>query len=428
MNRKIFSGTALALISVALVPLSVSSASAADSDPAGTLLGGAKTILQPITKPAPAPAKTAVVTPPAAPGGDTSPGNTTTPPKAPDHGSSQGILAKLGTSEVAGQGSNDATINDDDSTKADSTLLSLGGNEVLGTHADSKGTQESHFDPLAPITTPICDGSSGGACVDVLYADAYATDDGSKSHAQSRSGIASACIGGTSTVRGAPCDGLVGTGVATSEGNADRNQKTGQTTANSSYKTAGVCVKKTLLGCSVGVDALESHGAADSGPTPQSTGTATRSSSLAGVALGGMTVVGPITDPMDLSIQPACATPSLLCVFLNQGESYLGPGIAGTVQDALKATVLPGALDLFAGVGHTETLVHNDGGNKPPNPPPNPKPKPKDHPDGPDGPDDNSVLPDTGGLEAGLLALGLLGIAAGSFAVAAGRRERITLG
>lgn len=286
----------------------------------------------------------------------------------------------------------------------------------------------------------MCVGSDGAVCLTVLYADAYATDNGSTSHSQSRSGIANACLGGTSTDPNATCDGPIALGAATSQAQADRNQSSGQTTASSMFEAANLCLQPDPItgACTVGASALHSEGQSDSG-TDSTSSSASRSSYLLGGDLLG-TSLGPVSDPTDLSIQPQCADPSLLCLFLNQGESYVDSGIAGHAQDALKLTVLPGALDLFAGVGRTETLVHNDGGNATPPSMPPATPPPGDEPNGPngsdgsdgsdetDGPEDNAALPNTGGPWSGLLALGLIGIAAGSFAVAFGRRERVALG
>lgn len=427
MSFKSFKTPLVVFVSFIVVSLSVSPASAVGTDPLGDLLGGSTKLSAPAA-PAPAAAAPAVQASPSSSDSDL-PGNETVDPKAPDHGSTQGAVVKVGDQEIAGVSSDKATV-DDDSTMADSSLLTLGGQEILGTHADSTGTNESHFgDPLAPL----CEGSGGAVCLRVLYADAYATDDGSTSHSQSESGIAKACLGGASTDPNATCNGPIALGLATSEAQADRNQSTGQTTASSMFEAATLCLQPDPItgACTVGASALHSEGQSDSG-TDSKSSSASRSSSLLSGELQGKPF-GPVSDPTDLSIQPQCADPSLFCAFLNQGETYLAPGTAGHAQDALKLTVLPGALDAFVGVGRTETLVHNDGGNAtPPSTPPA-----GDEPNGSNGSDvsgvsdgsvDNAALPNTGGPGSGLLALGLIGIAAGSFAVAFGRRERIALG
>lgn len=411
-RTKTYKGMLMVFVSMGLVLMAPATASAADPDPIGDLLNG---VTKALTPPAP---KSAVEPPPPTPGNDSdSPGNETVDPVAPDHAASEG--AKVGTPGTPLLGAIDdrSTVNDDDSTQADSTLLSLFGMEIAGAHADSTGDNQNSFDPLAPLTTPICDGSAGGLCLNALYADTSATDDGTTSNSQSSSGAASGCIGGTST-DGSCTDGVVSLGVTTSETEAERNQPTGQTTATSSFETVGLCLAQTLGVCTVGVSALSSDGQADSGPNTTSDGTASRGSSLADLNVQGTSLLGPITDPM------AIAVPVVLDLFLNQGETYLGPGVAGTAQDALKLIALPGLADLTTVVGRTETLVHNDGGEPPVEPPVvNP---PKDDDDDSDEPDD-AALPDTGGPRAGLLGIGLLGIAAGSLAVAYGRRERRTL-
>ena len=429
MIRKNFTAPLVVILSMVVLSISATPASAAIPDPGGDLFPEITELLTPAPSTAvvqaPPPSAAVVQAPPPSSDSDL-PGNETEDPTGPDHGSTRGLESSVAGQDVAGVGNDNATVNDDDSTTADSALLTLGGQEVLGTHADSNGANESHFgDPLAPV----CEGSSGGVCLTVLYADAFATDDGSTSHSQSRSGIANACAGGTSTDPAAPCQGLAGVGTATSQAQADRDQSSGRTTASSMFEAASLCLQPDPItgACTLNASALHSEGQADSG-TDSSPSSASRSSYLLDANFMG-TSLGTVEDPTDLSIQPECADPSLLCVFLNQGETYLASGIAGHAQDALKLTVLPAVLDVFAGLGHTETLVHNDGGNPPPPPPP-----PTDVPDGPKVPDetdatgDGAALPNTGGPWSGLLALGLIGIAAGCFAVASGRRERVALG
>lgn len=428
MSQRKSAATAAMLFSAVLLSITAVPASATDTDPVGGLLDTATTLLAPVTSPTPV--KSSVDAPPPSDDSDL-PGNETVDPVAPDHAATKGVETTLGGNAVAGASQDNATINDDDSTTAQSTLLSLGGNQVLGTdQASSTGDNHTEFDPLAPLTTGVCDGTAGGVCLKVLYASSDATDDGTTSHAESKSGVASVCLGGTVT-DGSTCDGAVSTGLATSHAQADRNQASGRTTASSQYSTADVCVGGTLgTACQVGADALSSQGQADSGDgsTPSS---ASRSSNVLGLQFGGQPP-SDFTDPTDLSIiQPQCASPSLLCLFLNQGETYLADGIAGHAQDALKLTVLPGTpLEVFTGIGRTETLVHNDGGEIQPPPPDKCKTdcgNDDDDGDGDNGDRDNGVLPDTGGPWSGLLAIGMLGIAAGSFAVAGGRRRTRTI-
>ncbi len=419
MSKRLGTLCAATFLSAAVLSVSVSPASAAEKDPLVDVPPVVTKLTEPLSAAAPSPTKSAVTAPPAKSPSGTSPGNTTAPPAAPDHGSTKGVEVKLGDQAVAGVGHDDATINDDDSTSADSQLLTLGGNEVLGAHADSDGENHSSFNPLAPITAPVCDGSAGGACLDVLYADADASDDGSRSRSDSRSGVAKVCLGGTSTEPASACDGPLAAGAANSEGQADRDQSTGRTTASSMFELATLCLAGDPVtgSCQLGASAVHSEGRSDSGGSSSS---ASRQSYVLDLQAGGDSV-GRVSDPTDLSIQPECADPSLLCLFLNQGETYVGPAVAGHVQDALKLTLLPGVLDLYLGLGHTETLVHNDG--RKPTSPPSSDVRSVDFDVAPSSIDDDGVLPNTGGLWSGLAMIGLLGVAAGSAIVAGSRRR-----
>lgn len=377
---------------------------------------------------------TAVEAPPPS-SDDDLPGNETQDPSSPDHGSTKGVEVKIGEQPILGLNHDNATVNDDDSTSADSTLLSLGGQEIIGAHASSTGDNSDFFNPLGPL----CAGSGGALCADVLYSEAYATDDGTTSSSYSRSGVLNACVGGSDTDSQNGCDGYVGIGAAQSEAGAERDQPSGRTIAGAYYETAYVCLTEDPATCDLAVDALGSFGFADS-DNPSNTGRGSRFFSPLEIF---------DETPTDLSIPPSCPEDlSLACLFLNQGETYLAPGVGGTAQDALKLTLLPGEVDLFAGIGHTETLAHNDGGDvivcdengdEDCSPEPcdedsdddcDPEPCEEDSDDDCDDGDDRDkpgrdrALPDTGGPAAGLLALGLFGVAIGSSFIAAGRRER----
>lgn len=374
-----------------------------------------------------------------APSSDDDTGNNETQnPRPPDHGSAENADVDFGPAEdrqdAADVGHNDATVQDDDSTTADSTLLAIGGNEIAGAHADSEGQERESFEPLAPITDELCAGSEGQVCLEVLYADASATDNGRTSTSESRSGVANVCVrqdAGTG-----PC--AVAAKAASSEGEAQRNQRSGRTTASSESDLAHVCLERDPVTghCALGASAVHSEGDADSGG-PQAG--AHRDSYVGALDLGGEEQ-GRIGDPTAIEeLATACPTgPGLLCAYLNQGETYVGKSIAGHAQDALKATILPGLpIQIDLGLGHTETLVHNDGGEAAPG-------DAEDNGDGPvvagvgsGGPGNPGagggggevlgaaagVLPNTGGLWSGLLAIALLTIGAGAFFVAFSRRQ-----
>ena len=278
--------------------------------------------------------------------------NETENPVGPDHGSTRGVDTKFLGFDLVGLNHDNATIEDNDRATADSTALSLFGSELAGAHAQSDGDPEDHFDLLAPV----CVATAGGVCVSVLYADAYASNDGSTSESYSQSGLADVCLGGSSSDPTAFCDGPIELGVARSEAGAERDLTTGQTAAFAFYQTAGACLLGTPETCGIFADALSSFGIADSGPGGD-TDASFRESGLLNLGAGGSFF--PVLD------SPAYLPLFLADLFLNQGESYDGLDTAGTAQDALILNVLP-FIDPpleFTGVGHTETLVHNDGRN-----------------------------------------------------------------
>lgn len=365
---------------------------------------------------------------------DDQPGHETKNPARPDHGAAEVADLDAGGQDVADVGHNNATVHNDDSTRADSTLLALGGEEIAGSHADSDGAKQSHFgDPLAPL----CQGSDGAVCLRVLYADAYATDNGSTSHSQSKSGVAQVCVGGDSSSRAADCTAPVGVGVATSRGEASRNQSSGRTTASSESDVADVCLQPDAKtgSCALGAAAVHSQGHSDSARK------AGRDSYLVGLDAGGGTVAR-MDQPTSVAVQPSCTEPSLVCAYLNQGETYVGDRI-GHAQDALSLQVLPGTpLEINLGLGATESLVHNDGGNGAGSG----SSVGGDSPGGSNGTNDGlssggpgvpgatagggalandstGLLPNTGGIWSGLLALGLLSVAGGAFTLAYSRRR-----
>ncbi|HEX4976313.1 MAG TPA: LPXTG cell wall anchor domain-containing protein [Nocardioides sp.] len=364
---------------------------------------------------------------PAVSSDDDSEGHETEDPQGPDHGGATVLHGSVAGEHLATLGDSHAAVDDDDSTSGDATLLALGGQEIAGAHADSAGEEEAHFgDPLAPL----CAGSEGQVCLTILYADAWATDDGATSSSRGETGVADACLGGDGSE---DCSGPVSAGVATSESEAERDQRTGRTTAASSSAVADACVQPDPAtgACAVGVEVLHSEGRSDSGAGAAS---AERDSHLLALDLGNEERAR-VGDPQTLSLPPGCPEgASLLCVFLNQGETYLGSGAAGHAQEALHLDVLPGNLDLVLELARSESLVHADdpevGG-------PDPRdPVVRGVSRGPIGPgkaggkvgggapgDLPAQLPQTGGVWSGLVALGLLGVGLGALLTAWSRRR-----
>jgi hypothetical protein len=422
---------ALAVVALSITsPVSASADEGPLPDPLGSLTDTAKSTVDdtlpgltgggggdagaaeaPTGKPAPAPSSD-----------DDSAGHETQDPVAPDHGSATIVQGGAAGQDVATVGDSEARVGNDDSTRSDATLLALGGQEVLGAHADSGKENEAHFgDPLAPL----CEGSEGQVCLRVLYADAWATDQDGTSSSRSQSGVADVCLGGDDADPSAACSGPVSTGVADSEGRAERDQRSGRTTASSSSDVADVCVQADpATGCALGADAVHSEGGSDSGG---SKATADRDSYVLALDAGGEEQ-GRVGDPQAIALPPGCPEgSSVLCVFLNQGESYVAKHMAGHAQEALHLSVLPGNLDLVVELSRSESLVHNDGGEQPAG----------SAGDGPAGKGVSTggpghpgtvagvegLLPNTGGVWSGLLALGLLGVGSGALLAARGRRR-----
>jgi hypothetical protein len=349
-----------------------------------------------------------------------SPGHETPNPSKPDHGSSYVDHTELGGNDLVDVGTTRSQVNDDDSTSADASPLAVGGQEISGAHASSGGTHHSTFDPLSPI----CENSGGQVCLSVLYAEASATKTASTSTSSSRSGIANVCLGGSDTSN-TTCSGPVHLGVGTASSGATRDRASGDTRAHSRSSVLGLCAGP---GCALEADALESDGTADSAAP-----TASRHSTVLGLDAGGTQILD-LSQPQALAIAPAC-DPQLLCLFLNQGETYLGNKLAGHNQQALDLGALTGVAALTA--GQSETLVHNDGGEQVSPPVSNggnggnggngavSAPQGGSHHAGAvAGPLGTvaSVLPNTGGFWSGLIGLALMLLGGGAMLLAWERR------
>ena len=433
--RRLMAPLAALAVTAMVVVIPMPSASAAgEPDPVEQLLNSLQS--DPATEAAPsddasAPgAKLATKSspPPAPSSDDDTVGHETAEPVAPDHGRAEIADLDVDGNDVADVGHNNATVQDDDSTTADSTILALGGQEIAGAHADSNGTQHDSFEPLAPLTDEVCDGSGDKVCLEVLYAHADATDDGTTSSSSSQNGVTNVCLREEAGQTGC----TVEAGVSNSEGEAQRNQRTGRTTASSESSLADACVQRGPTGCAVGVDLVRSEGQSDSGSSP---GSASRDSYVVAGDLGGQEV-GRVEDAQTISLPADCPAAKLLCIFLNQGETYVGDGIAGHAQEAVGVSVLPDNV-VNVELGRTDSLVHNDGGEAAP--PTGADPGAGAGSDvagvgsgGPGAPGGGGgdvlgaaagVLPNAGGVWSGLLAIALFAIGAGAFFVAYSRRQ-----
>lgn len=426
-RRRAFTAPLIALATATLMFAGPGAAHASgDPDPVGDLVKKGQTNLGAVKKGSNASVPSRDAPNPTPANDDDSPGHETANPQAPDHGSSHAAQGDLGGQEVANVADGNSTVNDDDSTSADSTLLAVGGNEVIGSHASSDGDNHSSGPVPQP---PICDTTNGEICLNLLYSESNATDDGDSSDSSTSNGVFKLCLGG-SDPSGARCTGPAQIDLAGSESRAHRNQRTGRTTTSSDAGLASVCLRRAVAACTVRADAVDSEGNADSN------GATKRRSEVIGLSVlqpaevpGVPGVPGPLggSEPFAFSIPMDCPTAgSLLCIFGNQGETYHGDQLAGTAQTALEIYTVDRAMQLS--LAQSETLAHNDGGRassvvRPPKASHQPAAAPqhavKQVVDG--------ILPNTGGVWSGLLALGLGLFASGALATAWGRR-RVTLG
>ncbi|MGH3903878.1 MAG: hypothetical protein ACRDTE_06785 [Pseudonocardiaceae bacterium] len=369
-------------------------------------------------------------------------------PTEPDHGS--GFVGNLDLNEqqILDLTRYDATVEDDGSTHSDATVLGLLGNEIVGSEAASDGVTEAGDN----LTEGIGEATGGALSLSLLYHDTVAMVDDQSSSAGARGGVLALCaLGNEPSVTSSECEGLLGAGAAEGLGVAERDTKTGHTDAASFNELVQACLGGTRTddyACEglLGAQVLHSDSASDSrGPNTE------RNSWLIGLDSGGNSILR-IEDPLELAVPPECGEPAVLCLFLNQGESLIFPGGAGSVQEALHLDLLNGTpIDILLELGRAESLAHlesPDGckpGEKGPCPP---KPEcddkidndgdgkidfPKDpecespqddsEANGKDGDAGDGGLADTGADIAPLLAGAFLLIGMGALTVAATRRR-----
>jgi LPXTG-motif cell wall-anchored protein len=321
---------------------------------------------------------------------------------------SQVVEVDLGGQDVADLGRSEASVDDEDRARGNATLLALGGQEIIGTQADSDGEGESHAgDPLAAL----CEGSEGQLCLRVLFADAYADEDAERSEALSQTGVADVCLGGNSADQRAECAGPVGVGVATSKAHAERGKADGSTSSRSESAVVDVCVAPEGDTCAVGAEVLKAESEASSD------GATHGESTVVGVELGNEQVVS-VDEHAELDIQPGCAEPSLVCAAANEGEATVTEHLASQTQDALNVEVLPDTVGVDLGISRTEVTATAGqvAGVE--------KEAPSAGGPGSDEPGEaGGILPNTGGVWSGLLALALGAVSAGSFLIARNRRR-----
>ena len=297
-------------------------------------------------------------------------------PTKPDHASGSIAEVSLAGQELVEVGSNNAAINDDGTAQGDVVILALLGEEILGAHSECPavdcegGTASSGVAPGL-----LCEETGGGVCVGLLFAETTSSVSNDASSATADQALVFACIGGTQEAPEENCDGLVGAGVSEAHSEITQDNTNGNTTADHATDVADVCLGPTgedpltgvCSGIGVGVLHSESHSEANSETGPGST---ERSSYVLALELAGEQALV-ISDPTEIALPPGCPEGgSLVCVYLNQGESFVYTGGAASHQEALHVSVLRavvGGEDLVLGhVSDAETLAENTGPACPP--------------------------------------------------------------
>jgi hypothetical protein len=289
---------------------------------------------------------------------DDSEGHESPNPSAPDHASGGVADVHLDGNELATVGGTNSSIEDDDSSSSDVTVLAVAGQEIVGAHSDSEeGPESETHDPLAPL----CEGTEGTVCLGLLYADASSSENSNSSSSSGSAAVAFACLGGTQTDATQDCDGPIGAGVARSDSDISRDKQSGETEATHSNDVADVCIGRTDASgtCTgVGAEAAHSESNSESG-APGGGGSTKRDSFLLNVEANGEDneIIG---DPTAIAVPPGCPDgTSIACVFFNQGESFVFTGGAAGHQQVAHVSVGP---DLVLGhVATSETLATNAG-------------------------------------------------------------------
>jgi hypothetical protein len=285
-------------------------------------------------------------------------------PERPDHASGAVADIDLLKSDLLEITKYDATIEDDDEAHADSTVLGLGGDGIIGSSASSREGDGRDGDNL---TAGLCDATGSVICLSLLYHDVVAEEDDDSSLAAARGGVLALCLGGgedddddgdddgadvTATYE---CDGALSLGVAEGLGIAERDKRDGHTRAESANELLNLCIGKreSLTESCDGLGLQAVHADSDSESRTPDTH---RGSYLLGIDSDGESSYL-LDDPEAIGILD-CGDSAILCLFLNQGKSviYRNPQGAGSVQEMLRLDVLDRTLLVV--LGQAETLAH----------------------------------------------------------------------
>jgi hypothetical protein len=284
-----------------------------------------------------------------------SPGHETEDPVPPDHAEADALNIRVTDGEsgmtdlfTVGRTRSEIDRNDDSST-GDVTVLAVGGNEIVGAHSDSDGTEE---DEVAPFDA-LCENSEGQICLGLLFAGTESHEDDTNTTSRSDVALAYVCIGGTETDPDATCDGELFVDAASSHTSMNKHKRSGAMRANSRSRVVGLCLE--VVGECAAAFQSESHSVSDSTGTE---GQTSRESCF--LALGECV----FSDPEMQSSPPDCPGDpgALLCIALNQGEGLVFVGGAQSRQEALhidilRSDMIPGGRLVEIHSGTAETLV-----------------------------------------------------------------------
>jgi hypothetical protein len=280
-------------------------------------------------------------------------------PKPPDHASGAVADIDLLKSRLLEITKYDATIEDNNESHSDSTVLGLGGSRIIGSSADSREHKREGQNGDALKT---CNVTGGVLCLSLLYHNTVATEDRDNTLAAARGGVLALCLGGhdKDITASYECNGALSLGVAEGLGIAERDKKHGHTKADSANELLNLCLGKrdklTTPCDGVGLEALH----VDSKSKSEKPDTE-RHSFLLGIDINGKSSYL-LDQPFALALPEDCGDSALLCLFLNQGRSVIfkNPKGAGSVQEALRLDVLNKTLLVV--LGQAETLAHETEG------------------------------------------------------------------
>jgi hypothetical protein len=279
-------------------------------------------------------------------------------PKPPDHASGAVAELELLKSHLLDITKYDATVEDNGETHADSTVLGLGGDRIIGSSASSEGNNREGDN----LTAGLCEATGGAVCLSLLYHNVVATEDRDQSLAAARGGVLALCLLGddedvTATYE---CGGLLSLGVAEGLGVAERDKEHGHTKAESANELLNLCIgqrdKLTEPCDGLGLQAVHVDSASES-KKPETE----RRSYLLGLDLGGEPTYL-LDGPEAIVLPDDCGESAVLCLLLNQGKSVIfdNPKGAGSAQEMLRLDVLNRTLLVV--LGQAETLVHETEG------------------------------------------------------------------